>query len=184
MRQLILLVLITGCCSAVFGQPKGYNYDESKVPAYELPELLQTTAGKPVSTKEQWEKKRRGEILELFTSEVYGHVPKDVDTSLLSVVQEESANALGGKAFRRQVRLFFKARGEEPFIDMLMYLPKRNVRAGKPTPIFTGLNFLGNHTTTDDPAVAITTKWVRNNGAIGYVDNKASEESRGSEAHR
>ena len=42
------------------------NYDESKVPQYTLPSVLMCHDGEMVQTKEQWEQKRRPEILNLF----------------------------------------------------------------------------------------------------------------------
>ncbi|MEA4808162.1 MAG: acetylxylan esterase, partial [Macellibacteroides fermentans] len=42
------------------------NYDESKVPAYVLPEVLQCENGETVKSVEQWEKQRRPELIELF----------------------------------------------------------------------------------------------------------------------
>lgn len=44
------------------------NYDESKVPQYTLPSVLMCHDGEMVQTKEQWEQKRRPEILNLFTT--------------------------------------------------------------------------------------------------------------------
>ena len=41
------------------------NYDESKVPQYTLPSVLMCHDGEMVQTKEQWEQKRRPEILNL-----------------------------------------------------------------------------------------------------------------------
>ena len=41
------------------------NYFEDKVPQYELPKLLVDDDGTPVTTVEQW-RKRRAKLLELF----------------------------------------------------------------------------------------------------------------------
>ena len=51
------------------------NYDEAKIPAYQLPELLTCNDGTRVETKEDWTGKRRGEILQLFKEHVYGAMP-------------------------------------------------------------------------------------------------------------
>ena len=59
-------------CNTIMAQ---FNYDESKVPAYELPELLKLNDGTPVKAAATWKKKRRAEVLELFRSEVYGRRP-------------------------------------------------------------------------------------------------------------
>jgi len=38
----------------ILAQPAGFNYDESKVPDYELPVLLELESGKAVQTVEMW----------------------------------------------------------------------------------------------------------------------------------
>ena len=168
----------------ILAQPAGFNYDESKVPDYELPVLLELESGKAVQTAEMWKKLRRPEILELFRKHVYGRVPADVGTGIFSVVQEESASALGGIAIRRQVRLYLKAQGEEPFIDVLIYLPKKVVEASGKAPIFTGLNFNGNHSVTTEKEVPVHGKWARNDPRVGHKDNRANEGSRAANVSR
>ena len=48
----------------LFAQPKGYNYDEAKVPRYELPDSLTMQDGAPVKSAKDWMEKRRPEVLE------------------------------------------------------------------------------------------------------------------------
>lgn len=180
----VWLVVFMGCASVAYAQPAGFNYDESRVPDYELPELLESNAGEPIETPAAWRNIRRPEILELFRTHVYGRVPRDVDTGILSVIQEESDNALGGIAIRRQVRLYLKAEGEKPFIDVLIYLPKQAVKDGNAVPIFTGLNFNGNHTITPEKEVPVHQKWTRNDPRMGHKNNRANEGSRGLKAYR
>ena len=43
------------------------SYDELKIKPYTLPELMRTEAGKEVTTREQWERVRRPELLRLFS---------------------------------------------------------------------------------------------------------------------
>src|ERR1700693_6505903 len=62
-------------CSWTGAQGQSVNYDESKVGAYTLPDPLIFNNGKPVRSARDW-KRRRGEILELFATNVYGHSPK------------------------------------------------------------------------------------------------------------
>ena len=50
-------------------QKKEVNYDESKVPAYLLPTLLQCNNGEEITSMAQWEKQRKPELLELFASQ-------------------------------------------------------------------------------------------------------------------
>ena len=47
------------------------NYDESKVPNYILPELLTCNDGTKVATAQEWEQRRRPEIMEFFSKSVY-----------------------------------------------------------------------------------------------------------------
>lgn len=55
--------------------PNAVNYDEAKVRPYTLPPLLKMQSGQPVRTAAQWRLKRRPELVRLFDSEMYGHVP-------------------------------------------------------------------------------------------------------------
>ncbi len=53
-----------------------FNFDESKVPAYALPNPLKTRDGAAVISAAMWDSKRRGELLELFRDQVYGRRPE------------------------------------------------------------------------------------------------------------
>jgi hypothetical protein len=50
-------------------------------------------------------------------------------------------------------------------------------------PTFVGLNFYGNHTVADDPAIRLSTRWMRPRGK-GVIDNRATEAARGVAAER
>jgi hypothetical protein len=128
-----------------------FNYDESKVPAYELPELLKLNDGTPVKDAAAWNEKRRGEVLELFRSEVYGRRPGRPDALRFEVTKKDEA-ALGGKARRREVRIHFTSKENGPSMNMLLYLP---AKAREPTPAFLGLNFRGNPTVSKDPGITL-----------------------------
>ena len=62
----LLLVLLVS--ATAMGQNKNapVNYDESLVPAFELPDLLKCSDGQAVESAKQWEKKRRPELLRMF----------------------------------------------------------------------------------------------------------------------
>jgi hypothetical protein len=64
---------------------------------------------------------------------------------------------------------------------VLLYLPKT---ATGPVPIFAGLNFKGNHTTSPDPGIFMTTRWVANSADVDITNNQANEASRGMQASR
>lgn len=160
-------------------QPAKVNYDESKVPAYTLPELLVTSSGETVDDAEEWESVRRPEILRLFEEHVYGKMPgrpNDLSFEVLSVDE----NALGGKATRKEVRVHF-SKEKAVYMDLLIFLPNQ---VEGPAPLFVGLNFYGNHTVHPDPAITIPTSWVPDNEAAGVVDNRATEKGRGFRVNR
>jgi peptidoglycan/xylan/chitin deacetylase (PgdA/CDA1 family) len=56
--------------------PNAANVDESKTPAYSLPDPLVLKNGKKVKNAKIWWKQRRPEIVEDFDREVYGRMPK------------------------------------------------------------------------------------------------------------
>ena len=68
---LLILVVMT-----IHGESEAFqnntNYDEAKIPTYQLPGLLTCNNGTRVETKADWTDKRRGEILQLFKEHVYG----------------------------------------------------------------------------------------------------------------
>ena len=47
---LSFLIILPNPSDDVVAQPKGYNYDESKVPDYQLPMLLETDTGKRINS--------------------------------------------------------------------------------------------------------------------------------------
>lgn len=160
-------------------QPAKVNYDESKVPAYTLPELLVTSSGETVDDAEEWESVRRPEILRLFEEHVYGKMPGRPDDLSFEVLSVDE-NALGGKATRKEVRVHF-SKEKAVYMDLLIFLPNQ---VEGPAPLFVGLNFYGNHTVHPDPAITIPTSWVPDNEAAGVVDNRATEKGRGFRVNR
>lgn len=176
--SLVLLFTVLCMTSDADAQPKGYNYDEDKVPVYTLPDPLSIT-GESITTADQWTKTGRPEVLRLFEEHVYGRVPTLNIKPRFSILEEDD-NALGGKAVRRQVRVYFSADDDGPWMDILLYLPKSK----DPAPVFVAYNFYGNHTVASDPAIRLSTSWVRNNKAKASVNNRATEDSRGTSEAR
>ena len=155
------------------------QYDESKVPPYELPEVLVTNAGKKVKTVEECETQRRPEILALFAEHVYGKTP----TQKLSVRFETTSvdrQALNGTATRKQVRAYFSA-DTRKYMDILLYTPNQ---AKGQVPVFVGLNFAGNQTVHADPGIMITENWIPSWKEPGIAGNRSTEASRGTRARR
>jgi hypothetical protein len=160
----------------VTAQPAGANYDEAKVPAYTLPDPLRFADGTPVRDPRDWADRRRAEILRLFETHVYGRSPAP-PAAMRSVVLETDPRALGGLATRRQVRVLLDGTDTGPAFEILLYVPNA---ASRPVPAFLGLNFGGNHTVHPDPAIRLSTAWMRE--GPGVVDHRATETSRGSAA--
>lgn len=155
-------------------------YDESLVPQYTLPDPLVMLNGEKVTDAKMWREKRRPEILRLFAENVYGKAPARPNDMRFDVYSVDE-KALGGKATRKQVRIYFTGQQDSPYMDVLIYLPNNRTA---PVPVFLGLNFYGNHTICNDPGITITKSWVRNNKKLGITNNRATEASRGARAHR
>ncbi len=167
------ILLLTS--SMLHGQGFVANIDESKIPAYTLPDPLIFNNGQPVKNRQEW-KIRRVELIKIFENEVYGKTPAgkvQLSSSLLS----EDAGALGGKAVRREIQLRLKKDGKEVLINVLLFLPK----SVEKVPLFLAYNFNGNHTVSKDKDIEVTKSWVRNNAASGITDNKSNESLRGSD---
>jgi hypothetical protein len=153
-------------------QPPDANYDESKVPAYTLPDPLVLENGEPVRDAATWKNRRRPELLRLFEDHVYGRSPERPG-GLRAAVLEADKGALGGRAVRKQVDLPVPGGA----LQVLLYLPQG--RPG-PHPLFLGLNFGGNHTVHADPAIRLPRTWVAENE--GAVAHRASDKARGADA--
>ena len=164
--------------SSAFAQPEA-NYDESKVPEYTLPDPLVLASGERVTSASEWPK-RREELLALVGKHGYGRTPT-AGFQLSFETASVDEQALGGKAIRKEVVIHI-SRGERTLpLRLLVYLP---AGANEPVPCFLGLNFNGNHAVHADPGITLSTAWMRNDEANGYIDHRATEKSRASEASR
>ena len=74
-RLLLTITTLIGLTMSESSLPAA-NYDEAKVPKYELPDPLTMQDGTKVKSASDWVEKRRPEVLELFREHVYGHSPK------------------------------------------------------------------------------------------------------------
>ena len=149
------------------------NFDESQAGTYTLPELLKTDKGKTIHTIKQWENIQRPLILRNFASHVYGRMPgrpKHFHIKQTSIDE----NALQGKAIRKEVTIYFTKGDHQPGMHVLLYLPKQV--KGR-VPVFTGLNFQGNHSTQTDPDILITDSWKT-------INSNQTNPTRGGQARR
>jgi hypothetical protein len=122
--------------------PTGHitNYDEDKVPPYVLPDPLALQNGQPVRDADAWFKERRPEILQLYTTQVFGRVPENVPKVTYKVVETDPA-AMGGRAVRRLVAVHFGDKPDGPVVQVHLYLP---AKATAPVPVLLHLVFFGN----------------------------------------
>lgn len=144
-----------------------------------LPDPLTMADGSAVTTAAEFED-RKEEILRLFAHHVYGKLPKDGFSTAFQVVEE--GEALDGTALRKQIKLTVSTQKGASDALMLMYLPKNVEKA----PVVIGLNFRGNHTVLDDPAIlpscAFDTSkegWEEKRGSAAYRWNIAESVRRG-----
>lgn len=172
------VTLVPAKCT--LGQPAGANYDEALVPDSELPDPLVMKDGTPVTTAEMWQSLRRPELLELFKREVYGRVPDADAVRVDCEVTRIDAHALDDTAVCKEIEVRVGDDDHSVTMTMLLFLPHTD----EPVPVFLGLNFGGNQTIVDDPEITLNPNWMRNNPELGFVDNRATEESRGTAASR
>ena len=176
-----LSVLMLAAAPLLPGQEGEFNYDETKVPAYVLPDPLLTADGRRVGTAREWQEVRRPEILELFRSQMYGRRPGP-PRELRSRVASVEPRALGGAAVRKEVSLYFSPQHDRPRMDLLIYLP---ASGSGPVPAFLGLNFSGNHSVHPDPGISLPETWMRPSKVEGaVVENRATELGRGTLSRR
>ena len=142
------------------------NYDEAKVGSYTLPDPLVGNDGTRVTNAETWFAKRRPEILEAYRENIFGRSPA-AGTNVTFNVWETATNALGGTAVRKQIEINFSGTADGPFAHLLLYTP-----AGKTaSPTFLCLQFSGNYTVIDDPAIAIFPAWNYETGVPAMPKN-------------
>ena len=95
--------------------------DEARVPAYDLPPLLVSSAGKPIITPEEWFSIRRPQIMALFGNLIYGTVPfpeSPIQTTF--EVVKTDREFMNGRATRKDVRLRFEnAKGKAEMLILV-----------------------------------------------------------------
>ena len=153
------------------GDHRAYQYDEAKVPSYELPDALTLNNGKKIKDVKTWERRRRPELLEMFASEIYGKAPVGKPDDFHWRVLE-TGDAYDGLATRKQLGIYFD-KSETQYVNLLMYVPRGT---DGPVPAFLGINFAGNHATTADTAVMMPD--------LGRWRRDFLVEPRGSRIHR
>lgn len=134
-----------------------------------LPEVLKMEDGTPVTTTEAFDV-RRDEILHLFSENVYGPLPQSGFDTAFEVLEE--GTALDGKAVRKQVKITVSTEKGSSDALLLLYLPVDQETSA----VVLGLNFNGNHTVLNDPAILPSYAWKGEESEL--------EEKRGDNAER
>lgn len=149
--------------------PLMFHHDSRRT---DIPDLW--LPGSVGSKVDDWESVRRPELLELFSDRVYGRTPTGGRLDGVTVISRR-ADALDGCAIRIEADIRLAGPVGSRTASLLIYAP----RTETPTPAFLGLNFQGNHATTPEPDVRIST-------ASAAVDTVHRREStpRGAERRR
>ena len=174
MRRFAALCLSLVCFSSIAGLLRAEEFppvSELKSQA-ELPDPLLMFDGSKVTTKEQWNQKRRPELKALFQHYMYGFLP--APAAVTAKVEAEKRDLFGGKATLRDVTLTYGPKGTPP-LSLLVVQP--NKTTGK-IPMWIGINFSGNHTALADPIVSLPKSWMAKNNP-GVIDERATDAGRG-----
>ena len=106
----IVLLLLMSMVTAFAQNPnpkKDYiklaNYDESKIPNYTLPDVMVCNDGTRVTSKNEWEKKRRPEVLAMLTEYKYGKMPVVKKRLPATVTTTENVTIGGISAVRKLI---------------------------------------------------------------------------------
>ncbi|MEM9657463.1 MAG: acetylxylan esterase [Planctomycetota bacterium] len=137
-RLFLALLVATASVARADRQLKEYdndiNYDESKIPYYDLPPLLLSAEGDEVTTPDEWRNVRRPQIMSLFSNLVYGRVPQlesPLETEYRVVSTDEQY--LDGAATHKEVLLEFSNANGKVSITAHVVIPND---VAKPVPAF------------------------------------------------
>lgn len=153
--RFFMMILFSTSIMSGFAQ-HAVNYDESKVGVYQLPSPLITNNKERIQTSSGWNNSRRKEVLNLFKENMYGQFPGPA-ANINYVIQKIDSNAIEGLAISKQVRIYLTKGEKGPYIDLLLYIP---ANATQPVPVFTSLNFQGNHNISTDENILISQNYL------------------------
>lgn len=174
MKKLIFLLCMLGSMQAMAQQPFVANYDENKVGNFTLPNPLKKTDGSLIQSVKDWEIQRTY-WLGLYEQYMFGKMPKKKIAQSYQLISK--TNIMAGKATQYIWKLTFAGKYD---VTVLGVLPNVKTKV----PVFIGLNFCGNQTTSSDPNIPLFDKFTVCNNKPDYVNNKGQESSRGSWSSR
>jgi pimeloyl-ACP methyl ester carboxylesterase len=124
----------------------GINFNEEKVPTYDLPKIFTSLDGVKITSADLWNKTRRPEILELFRKIVFGRVP-ETHYKESFIVKNLDRHAIDGTASLKQIDITIAADGKSLVIHLTLFTPDK---AAKPVPTFLLIDNRGSENT--DPS--------------------------------
>ncbi len=136
------------------------NYDELKVPHYDLPKLLIGPNGEKISTTDKWENIRRPQILSLYSNLIYGRVPEpEKPLNITFKLVKEDKGFMKGKATRKDIDIIISNDKDSKTMRFLVFSP--NGVEG-PAPAFLKHSF--NNTKSNDFDASLLRKGKLKNG--------------------
>ena len=143
------------------------NYDESKVPAYTLPNALVLQNGRKVEDQKTWLTKRRKEILGLFESQQFGKSPNRKEVRF--EVFDTGTPVFNETAIRKQICIYFAGDTSNYKADLLVYLP---AKIKEPAPLLLKISFSPNCLTVDDLGIRQGTMWNREGKKVSAAEGR------------
>ena len=114
-----------------------------------LPDALTMLDGTPVTSAEEWNMRRRPELVQLVQHYMYGFAPEAPPIEWRK--EAEDTEVLGGTATLRQIEITLLGMPENaPKIHLAIFLPKTRAQAA---PVFLAINKCGNFGVSQEPAV-------------------------------
>ena len=109
---------------AKFSQRNQFNYDESKVPKYTLPDPLRFNDRSKVTSPKAWSETRRAELMEIFRGTVYGRRP-EVDYEVRFEQQAIIEDAFDGLATGRSMLAIIEIGNRSYRFPFVVFVPNR-----------------------------------------------------------
>jgi hypothetical protein len=151
-RILLVLCAVVGLADPAVAQDEKINYDESLAGSYALPDPLVMADGSRVTSAETWRAKRRGEVLALFETHVYGRRPIEPKQLEFRVTESQPAY-LRGKATRKDVRIELPAaEGGAALLSFALIVPDG---APAPVPAFVGVHLFDTKSDAPQPGQSL-----------------------------
>jgi hypothetical protein len=101
-----------------------FNYVESKVPRYKLPDALVTADGSKVTNAKAWTSGRRPELMKLFRENVYGQRPTAKPTIRFEKTADNT-QAFDGAATGRAMKAIIQLDGRTYSFPFVVFIPNK-----------------------------------------------------------